>query len=74
MNIQQKSTLMRLSWKIQKIRKYDRSKSLLNAWAIYLNEDITFFPSYKNIVTNITRQKQLAEPETFLITLIFIHF
>lgn len=39
----QRSRLMRLSWEIQKRRKTNRSKSLLSAWAIYLNEDITVF-------------------------------
>lgn len=40
----QRSRLMRLSWEIQKRRKkYNRSKSLLSAWAIYLNEDITVY-------------------------------
>jgi len=37
------SRLMRLSWQIQKRRKITRSKSLLAAWAIYLNEDITVY-------------------------------
>lgn len=40
----QRSRLMRLSWEIQKRRKkYNRSKSLISAWAIYLNEDITVY-------------------------------
>ncbi len=37
------SRLMRLSWEIQKRRKANRSKSLLAAWAIFLNEDITVY-------------------------------
>lgn len=43
MQITQLSKLMRLSWQIQKRRKYNRSKSLIAAWSIYLNEDITVF-------------------------------
>lgn len=43
MQSQQLSKLMRISWQIQKRRKYNRSKSLMSAWAIYLNEDITVF-------------------------------
>lgn len=39
----QLSRLMRLSWQIQKSRKYNRSKSLLAEWSIYLNEDSTVF-------------------------------
>jgi hypothetical protein len=32
---------MRISWQIQKRRSSTRSKSLISAWAIFLNEDIT---------------------------------
>ncbi len=32
---------MYLSWEIQQKKKYTRSKALLAAWAITLNEDIT---------------------------------
>jgi hypothetical protein len=39
----QLSKLMRLSWEVQKRRKSSRSKSLLAAWAIFLNEDITVY-------------------------------
>jgi hypothetical protein len=35
------SRLMRISWDIQKRRKKTRSKSLQEAWAIFINEDIT---------------------------------
>jgi len=34
---------MRLSWQIQKDKKISRSKALLAAWAIILNEDITVY-------------------------------
>jgi hypothetical protein len=37
------SKLMRVSWQIQHRRKFSRSKALLAAWAIFLNEDITVF-------------------------------
>ncbi len=43
MQSQHKAKLMRMSWQIQRRRKYNRSKSLMSAWAIYLNEDITVF-------------------------------
>lgn len=44
METRAKSRLMRMSWEIQKRRRnYNRSKSLMSAWAIYLNEDITVF-------------------------------
>lgn len=36
-----KSRLMRLSWSIQKSKKYNRSKALFSAWVIFKNEDIT---------------------------------
>jgi hypothetical protein len=41
MQQQQRSRLMRISWQIQKRRNSTRSKSLISAWAIFLNEDIT---------------------------------
>ncbi len=34
---------MRLSWEIQKRKHRNRSKALLAAWAIFLNEDITVY-------------------------------
>ena len=39
----QRSRLMRLSWEVQKHRKSNRSKALLSAWTIFLNEDITIY-------------------------------
>jgi hypothetical protein len=38
-----RSRLMRLSWEIQKRKNRTRSKALLAAWAIFLNEDITVY-------------------------------
>jgi hypothetical protein len=43
MQTQQRSRLMRLSWEIQKRKNRNRSKALVAAWAIFLNEDITVF-------------------------------
>lgn len=43
METKHKAKLMRLSWEIQRRRHCTRSKSLISAWAIYLNEDITVF-------------------------------
>jgi hypothetical protein len=43
MQYHQLSRLMFLSWEIQRKKKYTRSKSLLAAWAIVLNEDITIY-------------------------------
>lgn len=37
------STLMRMSWQIQKRKNTSRSKSLQSAWAITSNEDITVY-------------------------------
>lgn len=36
----QQSDIMLLSWQVQRRKHYNRSRSLLAAWAIYLNEDI----------------------------------
>jgi hypothetical protein len=35
--------LMRMSWEIQRKKKFTRSKSLQSAWAITQNEDITIY-------------------------------
>lgn len=43
MKAQQLSRLMRMSWEIQKRRHITRSKSLLAAWAIFQNEDVTVY-------------------------------
>lgn len=37
------STLMRLSWTIQRNKKTSRSKSLLSAWVIYQQADIMVY-------------------------------
>ncbi|MGC4039108.1 MAG: hypothetical protein QM764_24330 [Chitinophagaceae bacterium] len=37
------SNLMRLSWEVQRTKKFDRSRSLRSAWAIMLTEEITVF-------------------------------
>ena len=43
MQSQHLSRLMRLSWEIQRKKKCSRSKSLLSAWAIVQNEDVTIY-------------------------------
>jgi len=43
MDDKQLSRLMYLSWEIQRRRKSNRSRSLLAAWAIFQNEDITVY-------------------------------
>ena len=37
------SALMRLSWKIQHMKKTSRSKSLASAWVIYQQADIMVY-------------------------------
>jgi hypothetical protein len=39
----QQSDIMLLSWQLQRRKNYSRSRSLLAAWAIYLNEDLLIF-------------------------------
>jgi hypothetical protein len=43
MQQKQLSRLMSLSWEIQRKKKCSRSKSMLAAWAIVSNEDITIY-------------------------------
>lgn len=43
MQTQKLSRLMVLSWEIQRKKKCNRSKALVSAWAIMLNEDITIY-------------------------------
>ena len=43
MNTTQLSRFMRLSWEIQRKKQTSRAKSLLAAWAITQNEDITIY-------------------------------
>ena len=43
MQTQQLSTLMRLSWKIQHMKKTSRAKSLASAWVIYQQADIMVY-------------------------------
>ena len=42
-NIKKLSRLMKMSWEIQRTKCKTRSKSLLAAWAIISNEDITVY-------------------------------
>jgi hypothetical protein len=43
MQTQQLSALMRLSWKIQYMKKTSRSKSLISAWVIYQQADMMVY-------------------------------
>lgn len=62
MQTQQLSKLMRISWQIQKRRNCSRSKSLISAWAILLNEDITVFHLVKK--HSHDRYSNKVEPTT----------
>ncbi len=46
------SNVMFLSWELQRRKHYNRSRSLLAAWAIYLNEDIMVFRLVKKHTGN----------------------
>ncbi|MBZ4187658.1 hypothetical protein [Niabella beijingensis] len=65
MQSQQKAKLMRLSWQIQRQRKSNRSKSLVSAWAIYLNEDITVY----HLVRKHSPERYTAKIDTRSLTL-----
>lgn len=67
MQTQQLSTLMRLSWKIQHIKKISRSKSLVSAWVIYHQADIMIY----YLVKKHTPEKWVAEIKDNDLTLIF---
>jgi hypothetical protein len=60
-----KARLMRMSWEIQKRRKYNRSKSLVSAWAIFLNEDITVF----HLVRKHSHERYTNKVETHTLSL-----
>ena len=51
------STLMTMSWEIQKRKKITRSKSLQSAWAITSNEDITVYYLVKKHSNHNAKQK-----------------
>jgi hypothetical protein len=59
------SRLMRMSWEIQRRRKTNRKKSLLAAWAIYQNEDITVF----HLVKKHSHEKYANKVQTETLTL-----
>jgi len=65
MQSQQLSRLMRMSWEIQKRRKSNRSKSLVAAWAIYLNEDITVY----HLVKKHSHERYANKEQTGSLTL-----
>jgi len=53
-------TIMSLSWELQRNKKYSRSRSLLSAWAIYLNEDIMVF----RLVKKHRHRQKVANPQS----------
>ena len=67
MQIQQLSTLMRLSWKIQHMKKYSRSKSLVAAWVIYQEADIMVY----YLVRKHMPEQRATETKDKNLTLIF---
>jgi hypothetical protein len=67
MQTQQLSTLMRLSWKIQHLKKTIRSKSLVSAWVIYQQADIMVY----YLVKKHASKRRAAETKDNNLTLIF---
>ena len=67
MQTQQLSILMRLSWKIQHMKKTSRSKSLVSAWVIYQQADIMVY----YLVKKHTPEKRTAEIKDNNLRLIF---
>ena len=63
------STLMTISWQIQKTKKTTRAKSLSSAWAITQNEDITVYYLVKRHSTQHSRNKpvDIAKLSLFII-------
>ena len=67
MQTQQLSTIMRLSWKIQQMKKHNRSKSLVAAWVIYQQADIMVY----YLIKKHTPDQRPAETKTKNLTLFF---
>ena len=67
MQTQQLSTIMRLSWKIQQMKKHNRSKSLVAAWVIYQQADIMVY----YLVKKHTPEQRPADVKTKNLTLFF---
>ena len=65
MQTQQLSTIMRLSWKIQHLKKHSRSKSLVAAWVIFQQADIMVY----YLTKKHTPTQRSAEPSTSNLTL-----
>ncbi|GGH70198.1 hypothetical protein HNQ91_002962 [Filimonas zeae] len=59
MTSQNFNNVMALSWEIQRNKKYKRSRALLCAWAIYLNEDIMVF----RLVRKHRHRQNIANPQ-----------
>lgn len=53
----QLANLMRLSWEVQRAKKFNRSRSLRSAWAILLTEEITVFHLVRKHRSERTRDK-----------------
>ena len=67
MQTQELSILMRLSWKIQLMKKTSRSKSLVSAWVIYQQADnVVYYLAKKH-----TPEKRAAKTKDNDLTLIF---
>ena len=67
MQTQQLSSIMRLSWKIQQMKKHNRSKSLVAAWVIYQQADIMVY----YLIKKHTPVERNAEMKTKNLTLFF---
>lgn len=52
--------LMRLSWEVQRSKRFNRSRSLRSAWAIVLTEDITVFHLFRKHNGNRNTEKSTA--------------
>ncbi|HEU5363993.1 MAG TPA: hypothetical protein VFU62_00590 [Hanamia sp.] len=59
------SNLMRLSWEVQRIKKFNRSRSLQTAWAIVLTEEIMVF----HLVKKHSHEKYPNKVQTDSLTL-----
>jgi len=66
MQTQQLSALMRLSWKIQCMKKISRSKSLVSAWVIYQQADIMVYYLIKKHTPPNRRTETIANELTLI--------
>ena len=63
----QLSQLMRLSWQIQRCKKYSRSKSLVSAWVIFQHSDLMIY----HLVKKHTPENKMNRVNTQNLKLIF---